>query len=191
MKLRLNFHQKLLLAFVVLLALVAAASIGAIRFSSDRYFSETLRERLETGRGVAMDYLERRNEQLALSVGVLVNDFGFKRAVATRDVATIGTVLSNHGNRIGADIVVLTDLDGVTISSTVPAQDESSNLISGTQGITRFGDRLYQTFVLPVEVPDHIAWVAMGFQYRLDGCSGCPCPDGARSQFPGFETSRG
>src|SRR5262245_31150325 len=56
--------------------------------------------------GVLFDeYMHNRAEGLLTTVSVLVSDYGFKQAVATRgDEATIRSVLRNHANRVRASV---------------------------------------------------------------------------------------
>lgn len=159
MKLRMNFHQKLLSAIVFLLLLVGITSSLAIQVSSDRYFTQAAQKQLETSVKVAREYLQKREEQLAVAVDVLVKDFGFKAAVATQDTETVDTAILNQGARIGADLIVVTDLDG-QITNDPYGIGQQMNLALGVQG---FNGRLFRTIVRPIEVPDQIGWVVVGF----------------------------
>lgn len=165
---RINFEQRLLLAFLLLLAVSSGASILASKFSSSTYFTQSLNQNIATGREVVDVYLDNQATQLATSVAVLVNDWGFKSAVATNDMATIDGVLLNHAARIGADLAILSDLDGTTLSATEQLSTEFNvdpgADLSAVARIQEIGGALYQTLTLPVEVPDHIAWITMAFQ---------------------------
>ena len=50
---------------------------------------------------------------------MLAADFPFREAVATHDVGTLASVLSNHGARIGADAMLFVDLDGRVLADTL------------------------------------------------------------------------
>lgn len=167
---RFTFQQQLFLGFLAVLIVSAGASMVAARVSASSYFTDALQERTETGEQIVRVYLANRSKQLETSVRVLVRDYGFKSAVATNDEATISNVLFNHGNRIGADLAILTDLDGVPLSV---AGGASSTIALAAQlpldparrsRLAWYGDVLYQTFLQPVEVPEHIGWIVMGFQ---------------------------
>lgn len=119
---------------------------------------------------VFRQYLQTQEDVLTTAAQVLTSDFGFKQAVATRDAATIASVLANHGARIGADLMWLTDLDGRLISADLGEQrnfDEVLLDLMQTPGEGFFvvlDDTLYQVILLPVKAPRTIAYTLVGFE---------------------------
>jgi hypothetical protein len=112
--------------------------------------------------------------QLNGAVRVLAADFGFREAVASKDIPTILSAIENHGSRIDAGVVVLIDVDGHVIASTVPelAANDRAELRemvehppsrSDSPAIRMVAGRPYQLVLAPVRAPEVIAWVAMGF----------------------------
>lgn len=119
--------------------------------------------------------LEERQQLLRVSASVLTADYGFKRAVATSDQETIQSALTNHGKRIFADFMVLTDLDGNVVTNYPKLLERDkpfpySELIRNTDqsdvsvGFILIDEKLYQFFMLPVKAPRTIAYVGIGFE---------------------------
>ena len=159
MKLKISFHQKLLGAIVILLSLVAASATVAVQVSSQRYFQQASEGKLETSSRVAREYLSARRDQLALSIDVLVKDFGFKAAVATRDRATIDTAVLNHGARIGADLLLVTDPDGIVVSDPY----ELKQTLTLDAEVQKSGEQILHTIARPIEAPDLVGWLIVVF----------------------------
>ncbi|HUQ51123.1 MAG TPA: EAL domain-containing protein [Gammaproteobacteria bacterium] len=124
--------------------------------------------------GVLFDeYMHNRAEGLLTTVTVLVSDYGFKQAVASRgDEATIRSVLRNHANRVRASIAALLDPNGtVIVSSTADERQVAgfpsvplATLEDGTRyRVINIGGVPYQTVTAPVKAPVTIAWVMLGF----------------------------
>lgn len=170
-----RFRDRLLLAMVTLV-------LGS-QLLAGYALSETVREDnltkaardLDVGRRVFTRILDNRSVDLLESVRVLSADFGFKSAVATRDTATIATVLANHGARIGADLVILLDNAGGLMASTRDFDGEMGShpfpglhMAAQREGeATAVGvieQSLVQLVAVPVRAPAPIAWVMMGFE---------------------------
>lgn len=197
-----RFRDRLLLAMVTLVLgsqLVAGYAL-----------SETVREDnlakaardLDVGRRVFTRVLDNRSVDLLESVRVLTADFGFKSAVATRDTATIATVLENHGARIGADLVILLDNSGGLMASTrdfegvmgsrpfprlhVAAQREGEATAVGV-----IDQRLVQLVAVPVRAPAPIAWAMMGFEMDAALATEMAMLTGLEVSFAGGDEQRG
>ncbi|MBD3897510.1 EAL domain-containing protein [Halomonas sp. ML-15] len=127
---------------------------------------------LEVGVNVLQQILDERGQQLRSNVAILADDFGFKSAVATQDTDTLRTVLANHGDRAGADMVLLSDLSDTLLASshhpagsTLPFTDlleQAQQQGAGVDVIVEAGQP-YEFVLLPVRAPNLIGWVGMGF----------------------------
>lgn len=119
-----------------------------------------------------------RNEALILAGRLLSGDFAFKTAYATGSDRTIGTALQNQRQRIGADLMLLLDLDGNYLS--VSGIEPTPALAAGqpfpypdflaalsdngeASGFIRFEDRLYSIIAVPLLTPVPSAWIVLGF----------------------------
>lgn len=166
--------QNRILRFVIGLLISMALTFAlAVWLSTTNHSHNQIDSNLSVADGILKQLLRNREEQLMSSAEVLTSDFGFKQAVATRDSATIESVLHNHGERIGADLMVLLSLQGQVIASDTAQVNTNfnqdyyirSSLRSGgaTDYLTMNG-RLYQVILLPVKAPLPIAIAMVGFE---------------------------
>lgn len=130
-------------------------------------------QKITSAENVLIEYLKAKEDLLLTASKVLTADFGFKQAVATRDKATIASVLQNHSSRINASLMILSDLNGKIISSSHRQLNVDSaiieNLTATKQNINKtqlmlLDNQLYQLIVLPVQAPRTIAYSIIGFQ---------------------------
>lgn len=163
-----------LLGFVLTAQLIVAA---AILHSA---YNRTL-EQAHNSLAVADRVLDRlmslRSTQLLSTVDILTSDFGFRSAVATEDGETLRSSLANFGNRVSADVTVLTRPDGTLIAS-IPAAlkdggtqpfDEvlaDARVQGRAAGVVMIDNRPFQFVLVPVTAPRLIAWAGMGFEIR-------------------------
>jgi diguanylate cyclase (GGDEF)-like protein len=133
---------------------------------------------LQIGQNVIERVFENRSNLLFSTADVLTADFGFKQAVASRDRDTIESALSNHGERISADLMVLLSLQGETLASTadelqVGEMFSESELVQqaveqgGVISMLSLEGRLYQIILLTVEAPAPIAVALVGFEINM------------------------
>ena len=169
-----RLQPKIVLFFVVLLATLLIVALSFINATNLRIAQSQLGKELQVGERVFGRVLEQNSTQLVQGAKVLAADFGFREAIASRDVGTIASALKNHGDRIKADLVMLSDLDNQLVASTLTdhpsglaypfteliAQAEQQGSASMIQAVD---GRLYQLVVVPVRAPITIAWVTMGF----------------------------
>ncbi|SES33700.1 diguanylate cyclase (GGDEF) domain-containing protein [Vreelandella subterranea] len=129
-------------------------------------------QRLEVGARVLDQLLERRGDQLRDNVAILADDFGFKSAVASQDRETLQSVLVNHGTRADADIVLLSDLDGQLLASShhpsqtpmpFPELFETARQQGSAFSVVIADGEPYELVMMPVQAPNVIGWVGMGF----------------------------
>lgn len=178
MNIRTSFRGKLLLLTILPLAAAQVVTLIAVMRTVEEDVDRRARESLIIGGAVVNEFLAGRGQQLRASVEVLAADFGLKEAAATRDAATIQSVLSNHGHRIGADIALLLDLDGTAIANSngvaLGTQADFLRLIenarekSSAQSTSLIDGDTYHTFTVPIRAPVAVAWVVLGFRIDSD-----------------------
>ena len=169
-----QFQTRLLLFMVLLLVAV----VGTVYLFASAAVNSSVRvqaaEQVEVGARVFQRLLEVRSSQLQEAVKVLAADFGFKSAIASDDEPTIRSVLLNHAGRIGASEVLLLDLDGRIVSSSVSTQAVGESFVysadlqaarRGAQTIflAPLNDQVHLLVETPVMAPVPIARVVMGF----------------------------
>ena len=134
---------------------------------------------LKIAENVLSQVLSNREAQLINSAKILTADFGFKQAVASKDQATIDSVLLNHGSRINADLMALVSLEGKNITSTpnilasdtqfkYPSLIEQTVMDGGASSLLMLDGKLYQIIMLTVRAPTPIAIALVGFELNTD-----------------------
>lgn len=175
----LGFRARLLAAMLFVVVGLHAATSYVVLARTERQGEARAIAELEAGRRVFERLLEDRERRLLSTVGVLVTDFGLRRAVATEDAPTVSSALANHGRRVGASLAFLLDADADLAAVDPPEakldteSDAFRGLVaearrSGTaSGIAFLGGRPEQIVLVPVKAPITVGWVGMGFE--LDG----------------------
>jgi len=143
--------------------------------STTNHVRTQVKHDLDIGQNIFTQVLASREKQLYNSAEVLTADFGFIQSIASRDKATINSVLQNHGERISADLMALFRLDGSVISRTPYELDNSAFILAealvnstinegGAVSILQIENKLYQVILLTVDAPAPIAIAAVGFE---------------------------
>lgn len=167
--------NKKILALVLSLIVAVIMTIGiAVLVSTNQTVYQQANQQLVIGQRVFEKLLDEHGNQLLGSASVLVDDFGFKQAVSSKDAPTIESALENAGLRINADLMLLTDLNGELIAQVSKYERLDRNAVASRvndpmlQGsysnIAFVGGRIYQIVLLPVKAPLTIAWVLIGLE---------------------------
>jgi diguanylate cyclase (GGDEF)-like protein len=169
-----SLRTRIALTFLLLLAAVLAAALGAVSAANNKDAAEEAERQLDVGASVFSNFLENNDRLLAQAATAVAADYGFRDAVAARDTDTLVSVLENHGTRIGAGMVVLTSLDGHVIAASgfraaagdvfpiAPLQRAHARADQQAWVIVE-GGHIYQLVAVPVKSPQTVAWIAMGF----------------------------
>lgn len=168
-----RLQTRIIVFFVALIALVQLASFWFVNAANSSNARAKIEEELNVGQRVFARLLEQNAEKLGQSARVLAADFAFREAIATHDNGTIASALTNHGARIGADVMVFVDLQGTVLSDTLRpdgaarAFEYPELLHSGRSGANAsmkvLDDRAFQLVAVPVLAPLPIGWVVLGF----------------------------
>jgi len=172
-----SFQGRLVFFFLGLVSLVQIAVFLTVDITNTRHARNQIGIALDDGVRGFRRLIEARTEQLTESVRILAGDFAFKTAIATGDVPTIGSVLENHGSRVGADVMLLVSLDHALIAdSRGGRQSAAKPLPRPVLDLVRIAEEKeqaaaavaldgapYQLLVLPVLAPNPVAWIAAGF----------------------------
>lgn len=171
-----SLQRRIVLVFVGLLVLVMGLVLALVHDSSARIVGSEGQNELAVGAKVFRRLLEQNQRQLETAAGVLSADFAFREAIATQDQPTVRSVISNHGQRIHAQVMMVAGTDGALIASTqretaagdaFPFPDllleaETAGRSAGFRQMRN--GQLYQVVLVPIMAPRRIAWVAMAFR---------------------------
>lgn len=170
----LSLRTRIALLIALLLVIVQGAALIMVTRTSDDIARSTASDALLRGERIFQQLLAQNQAQLAQAASVLAADFGFRAAVATRDLATMEDALRNHGSRINAQAMLLLAPDRTVLIDTLEggrarAQGDLAPLFA-TATDARQASRLavldgkvHQLVMVPVRAPDLVAWVVIGF----------------------------
>jgi class 3 adenylate cyclase len=156
--------------FAVILATCFLVVAAAVRASARNEIGEELR----LAGSLFVRQLESRTQQLVGATRLLSGDFALKTAAATADQETTRSVLANHRQRIGADVLMLVSAEGSVAADTrQPARlaaslplsrllDEAEQAGEASRIVVIDG-ALYRLALVPLLAPVPIAWLCAGF----------------------------
>jgi diguanylate cyclase (GGDEF)-like protein len=130
----------------------------------ERSARTSARDELTTSGAVYDRLWQERERSLAGAADVVARDFGFRAAVATRDVATIDSALDSLRTRAGVPFAVLLTNDGEVIGNPgaigkgIGALREASD--SGRDAVVAVGNKTYRIVTAPVLAPLEIGRIA-------------------------------
>ncbi len=172
----LGFRGRLILAMVVLVALVSL-TISAL-FTAYLFDEEENRAaaQLDVGQRLTDEIMSRRTALELSRLSVLVQDFGFRSAIASGDDATMLSALDNHSQRVGAAFAVILDQARQPLASTLNGDTPQIHSDSFQSALTQgYGRQLmtidqagYELLLIPVQAPGLRAWMAAGFALDND-----------------------
>ena len=168
-------RTRIAVTFLLLLAAVLAAALGAVLATNRDSAAREVQRQLDVGSLVFSRLLESNRRQLTQAAQAVSADYGFRQAVAARDTDTLASALENSGERIGAAMVVLTSLSGDVIAASgthlaagapfpIAALQETARSGSAASMMVDKG-RIYQIVTVAVRSPLPVAWIAMGFEF--------------------------
>ncbi len=171
---RLGLQSRIVLFFGALLAAVIGAALLLVDAANERNARATVQQELRVGERVFARLIDQNSVRLMQAAEILSRDFAFRNAVATRDLATIQSVLANHGARIGADEVALVSLDKAVVADILaprrsgrpfafPALVDAAERDGSSTAVGIVDGRAYEMAVVPVLAPTPIAWALFGF----------------------------
>jgi diguanylate cyclase (GGDEF)-like protein len=169
-----SFRFRILALVLGLVTVVVVGTIAAVVVKAHAEVERQAASQLQTAAGTAREVLKFRGEQLSSAVEVLTSDFGFKEAVASKDLPTLRSAMDSYRGRIGADVLIVMDSEGHLAASArgtvaeYTLKDLRGLVTEDTDGqMLRFyrliDGRPYQLVLSPVLAPDAIGWAAMGF----------------------------
>ncbi len=182
---RLNLAARFVSITLVLLLLIQVAGFWVVGVAVNDHVRNEVDQSLNVAERIWIRLLQQQNERLYEASVVLASDYGFRSAVASRDVNTISSVLNNSANRIGASVAVLLDprltfkATSAGANETVP---ESTKIMlkrlgeslkqAGENGtVALYEGHPTQFVMVAVRAPRLIGYVLMGFnidQTRVD-----------------------
>ena len=169
-----SLRIRIVVFFATLLILVQGLAFVLVNTANYQIATESIEQELGVGERIFLRLLGQNRDQLEQSAALLAKDFAFRTAVGTNDSATILSVLTNHGARTGASVMLLISREQVVMADTLhpasrlqpfkfPRLTEAAAASGKSSAIVTMEGRLYQLVLVPVLAPTAIGWVGVGF----------------------------
>jgi diguanylate cyclase (GGDEF)-like protein len=165
-----SFRNRLLVVIIGLVCVTQTVTLIAVLARTEHSVEDRAAKQLVASSAFVEQLVRFRAAQLASGVAVLAADFGFREAVASGDGPTMLSAAQNDVQRIGADLMVLSDNHGHVLASTARVSEpalqrlmSAADIGGDSPHVMVLGGRAYQFFLAPVRAPEVIGWVAMGF----------------------------
>jgi adenylate cyclase len=177
---RSSLRTKIFLAFSALIVAALIATLGFTQLVVRRDATNTLRRELQTTGQVFESLMKERAARLRTNSTLLASDFALKRVLATHfdplnyDQATLASAGLSYRERIGVELVWMTDEAGKLLAAT-PAEDHVGQSIADFPPLTealqteevatavaQVDGVLFQLVAVPVFAPDVIGFLLLG-----------------------------
>lgn len=170
-----SLKSQIALVFLTLILAIQVVTFVAIKLSIDKNARLSVSQQLEVGERIFTNLLHHNRDNLQVGAKILAADFGFKAAIASNDIETIASALSNHQSRIQADVAILSSsfYNRLIMSEDLSQNDleaQIKQVISNTQNGTGnidfiiLNDQPFQLVAVPVKAPLTVGWIVMGFK---------------------------
>jgi signal transduction histidine kinase len=168
-----RLRTKLLVSYLGLFCFVLMLIVGAVYASIAHNTEVVVHDELNASAVVFDRVWQLRAAQLDDGSNLLSEDFGFKAAIASKDMPTINSALANLRRRLGVDLAFLVDTDGKMLA--VDGLPESGGTVrrleriagaDGDEGVFVLAGTPYEMVSTTVGAPAPIA--RLMFAARLD-----------------------
>src|SRR5262245_58028400 len=105
-----RLQTRILLLFVLLMVGVQVGGFLLVNTVGMTAAHKTVGDEVLAGARVFEHLLQQDTQRLVQGARVLTLDYAFREAIATGEIETILSVLANHGERIGAAVMMLVGL---------------------------------------------------------------------------------
>lgn len=167
-----HFQSRLLAIILILVISLQALVFFTISSAANRNALQASEEALQLTARSLQTIMSTRETSLRKYGRLLASDYGFKSLVSEGDGETLLSAFQSYQQRLNADTIVLLGLDGSIMadSSGMAAPDYSALLASARQhpeaessGVLLTQNAAYQMVLVPINAPQQIAWVGIGF----------------------------
>ena len=171
---RSRLRTKIFLAFSGLILAVLLSTLWFTQLFVSRQVQATLKEELLTTGQVFQGLIAERATRLLTSTTLLAGDFALKQVLVTYHSATLSSVARNYQQRIGVDLLWITDEAGKLLGDSRGVPRTSVELATFSPlaqalaaqeafaVITEVDGMLFQLVAVPILGPDAIGFLVLG-----------------------------
>lgn len=174
-----SFRVRLLIFLLSLVILVLSAVYFAVDLANTNNARRIILDSLNVSANTFHREIDSRSKHLIQATRMLSGDYAFKQVFFSQDIKTIASALENHRRRINADVMMVTDLKGKVLSTTlgkktreamtgfsldpiIVAAKENKKLTASM--VMMLNQVPYQMVVVPLLAPRPRGFFLLGFQ---------------------------
>jgi adenylate cyclase len=171
---RRRLRTKIFLPFSVLILAILLATLWVVGAAVGAWVEGSLKRQFTATGNVFRALMAERAERLIGETSLLAGDFALKRAIATYDPDTLSSVAVNHRERIGVDLLWITDENGRLLAAAGGHVDANAQLTAlaplsqamstdaPAVAVTEVDNGLVQLVAVPIFGPDPIGYLLAG-----------------------------
>ncbi len=171
---RSRLRTKIFLAFSALILVLLLLTLGFVQLVVSQQAQNTLKRELLTTGQVFQGLVAERAARLLTNTTLLAGDFALKRVLATYDGPTLTSAALSYQQRIGVDLLWMTDESGVLLADSLGRQKSGRSLTAfspvkeslesgeAAAAIAEVDGALFQLVAVPVLAPDVIGFLLLG-----------------------------
>lgn len=122
-----SFSRLIYWLCIALISVTTCAILFSGWWIGQRYSEAVAEQQINRADYFLQGFLQSEQALHTTAVKGVITDFGFRRTVADGDPDTIASMLDNHAQRVGLDLLLITDRDGQFLSSYGSLIDDDSN----------------------------------------------------------------
>ncbi|WP_297808761.1 diguanylate cyclase [uncultured Methylophaga sp.] len=122
-----SFSRLIYWLCIALISVTTCAILLSGWWIGQRYSEAVAEQQINRADYFLQGFLESEQALHTTAVKGVITDFGFRRTVADGDPDTIASMLDNHAQRVGLDLLLITDRDGQFLSSYGSLIDDDSD----------------------------------------------------------------
>ncbi|MEN9866139.1 MAG: hypothetical protein RL748_1729 [Pseudomonadota bacterium] len=171
-----RFQTRLLAVMLLLILGLQVLVFATISSAANRNARQASEEALQLTARSMQSIMATRETSLRKYARLLASDYAFKDLVSEGHGETVLSAFQSYQRRLGADSMVLLDLQGKVLADTLAQQqpdygallqaaraNEQQNGIAESSGVVLVGQQAYQMVLVPLNAPQQVAWVGIGF----------------------------
>ena len=167
-----HLQTRILAGFVAVMAAVGIVSLLLVHVNGTIAVRKSVTDGVISGARAFERLIELDALRLVEGTRQLAADPSFRETAASGERGTLSPVLAKHGRLIGSSVMLLIDGDRRIVAGTLSGevgkrftQTKLLDRASAAQQASAFvaiGNQFYQLVVVPLQVPQPVAWIAAG-----------------------------
>ena len=169
-----HLQTRILAAFVMVMFVVGVTSLLLVHVNGSIAVRKSVTAEVIAGSRAFERLIELDSLRLIEGTRQLAADPAFRETASGADRGTLSPSLSKHGRRIGSSVMLLIDGDRRIVAGTLAPEIgkrfphtkllDRATAAQQSSAFVAIGGQFYQLVVVPLQVPQPVAWIAAGIK---------------------------